>query len=108
MGIVLCPVCDGEVSTTRSTCSHCGNEIKDVIKCPECKRIVNITEQECPHCGFVFEKIDTPTPDTPSDSTDNCACNCHNNGLAGLLFRLINFFQKLFGMNKVCACGVAH
>ena len=55
MGIILCPTCGKKVSTTRSTCSHCGSEIKDVIKCPECKEIVDITERECPCCGYVFD-----------------------------------------------------
>lgn len=42
------------------------------------------------------------------DKADDCSCNCHKGGLARLIFKLINFFQKIFGMNKVCACGVKH
>ena len=48
------------------------------------------------------------TPDTPSDPTDNCSCNCHAGGVKTFFFKLINFFQKLFGKNKVCACGIKH
>ena len=73
--------------------------------------IDNNNDYKCDYnCGFEFEKLDTPTPSdpTPSDPTKDCSCDCHNSGLAGLLFKLINFFQKLFGMNKVCACGVKH
>lgn len=52
---------------------------------------------------------DEPTvPEEPSDSTDNCSCNCHAGGIKAFFFKLLNFFQKLFGMNKVCACGVKH
>ena len=47
-------------------------------------------------------------PDTPNEPDNNCSCNCHKGGLAGLFFKIINFFQKLFGKNKVCTCGVAH
>ena len=42
------------------------------------------------------------------DNTKNCSCNCHNGGIAGFFFKLINFFEKLFGKNKVCACGIKH
>lgn len=44
-----------------------------------------------------------------SDKSDSsCSCNCHKTGIAKLLFTIVNFFQKLFGQNKVCACGAAH
>ena len=63
---------------------------------------------------------DDPTPDepetpeepevldTPSDPTDNCSCNCHAGGIKAFFFKILNFFQKLFGKNKICACGAAH
>ncbi len=53
-------------------------------------------------CGYEFEKL---APETPST---NCSCNCHKGGIVGFFFKLINFFEKIFGINKVCACGVAH
>ena len=49
------------------------------------------------------------TPDEPeTPEVKNCSCNCHKGGISGLFFKIINFFQKLFGMNKTCACGAAH
>lgn len=57
---------------------------------------------------------DKPTtePSVDSDVLDNpvdaCLCNCHGDGIASLLFKIINFFQKLFGINKFCSCGVKH
>lgn len=44
---------------------------------------------------------------------DNCEeqlCNhrCHKSGFAGFIWKIINFFNKLFGLNKVCECGIAH
>ncbi len=42
------------------------------------------------------------------DSTVECECNCHKSGISKFFFNLILFFQKLFGSNKECACGVAH
>ena len=37
--------------------------------------------------------------------TGDCECKCHT---GNFFFRIILFFQKLFGMNKVCICGVKH
>lgn len=42
------------------------------------------------------------------DRSAECTCNCHKGGISGFFFKLINFFQKLFGNNKVCACGKVH
>lgn len=38
----------------------------------------------------------------------HCTCNCHKTGIVKFFFVIVNFFQKLFGSNKVCACGAAH
>ena len=42
------------------------------------------------------------------DKAATCSCNCHKTGIAKFFFNIINFFQKLFGNNKICACGAAH
>ena len=42
------------------------------------------------------------------DKSFDCSCNCHKSGIPHLFFKIILFFQKLFGQNKVCACGVKH
>ncbi len=46
--------------------------------------------------------------DTPDNPAENCSCNCHSGGITNFFWKIINFFQKLFGKNKVCACGVKH
>ena len=46
--------------------------------------------------------------DEPSNDKDSCSCNCHKGGIAGFFFKIINFFQKLFGKNKICVCGTKH
>lgn len=58
------------------------------------------------NCGYEYEK--PAEPEVPSDPSENCSCNCHKGGIAGFFFRIINFFQKLFGMNKICECGAKH
>ncbi len=42
------------------------------------------------------------------DPSVECECNCHKTGISKFFFKLILFFQRLFGSNKVCACGIAH
>ena len=36
---------------------------------------------------------------------NDCDCKCHT---GSFFFKIILFFQKLFGQNKVCACGMKH
>ena len=56
--------------------------------------IFNAEDKECQICDF--------------NRTRDCSCNCHKEGLEKLLFKIILFFQKLFGQNKICECGVKH
>ena len=42
------------------------------------------------------------------DATKNCGCNCHKSGISNFFFKFALFFQKFFGSNKTCSCGVAH
>ena len=37
-------------------------------------------------------------------------CNhmCHQGGFLGFLWNIVNFFNKLFGLNPICGCGLAH
>ena len=89
-------------------CSVCGTVIvaQSVVTATGHKD--NNFDGKCDTCGISSTPDIPDTPDTPSDPTDDCSCNCHKGGIAGFFFKIINFFQKLFGMNKVCACGVAH
>ena len=66
----------------------------------------NNFDGKCDNCG-----ISSSSPNTPDDSegsAEDCSCNCHKGGFIGVFFKIVNFFQKLFGMNKVCTCGVKH
>lgn len=40
--------------------------------------------------------------------TIDCGCNCHKSGISKFFFNFLLFFQKLFGSNQYCECGVAH
>ena len=40
---------------------------------------------------------------------EDCPCKCHQKGIAAFFFKIKLFFQKIFGINKVCEfCGAKH
>ena len=41
-------------------------------------------------------------------STGYCDHMCHQGGIVGFFWKIVNFFSKLFGSNPVCGCGMAH
>lgn len=49
-------------------------------------------------------------PDAPDNDNPADGCNhmCHKEGFSGLFWKIVKFFWKLFKMNPVCECGVAH
>ena len=71
----------------------------------------------CYNCGE--EKIETIDPTGHDfdgskctvcdfDKADDCNCNCHKNGIPGLFWKIINFFNKLFKSKQYCSCGAKH
>lgn len=96
--------------TEGNKCSTCGTVTVAQQTVAKKSHIDNNGDYKCDYgCGYAFEK---PAPDTPTtpDEPENkpCSCNCHKGGISGFFFKIINFFEKLFGKNKVCACGVKH
>ena len=43
-----------------------------------------------------------------TDKAENCSCYCHQGGFTGFLWKIVNFFYKLFSLNPVCECGATH
>lgn len=59
----------------------------------------------------VYVIVEENTEDTPSEPelpSDDCSHMCHKTGFMGFIWKIINFFQKLFRISPVCDCGVAH
>ena len=42
------------------------------------------------------------------DPSIECDHSCHKDGISGFFWRIINVFNRLFGLNKTCPCGLAH
>ena len=58
-------------------------------------------------CDICFTVLENSSGN--NNSVINCSCNCHASGFGNLIFRIILFFQKIFGLNRVCAgCGQLH
>lgn len=57
--------------------------------------------------GNQTEQPDNPdTPDQPADNT--CSHICHKNGFLGFIWKIVNFFNRLFRIKQTCECGAAH
>lgn len=81
--VVYCSVCDGEISRETVVIyvtSHADDNGDGV--CDTCDEFIDIIVE--------------------------CDCNCHKSGVSKFIFDLILFFQRIFGFNKTCSCGVAH
>ncbi len=87
------------VDSTPATCTQDGS-ITYSCACKETKTEIvkatghNFNGSVCTTCGY--------------NRANDCSCNCHKSGIAHFFFVIVNFFEKLFGNNKICACGVAH
>lgn len=97
-----------------ATCTNTG--LTEGTHCSVCNTVIvaqqsvaafdhkdNNFDGKCDYCG----KSSTIT-DNPDDPIKDCSCSCHKGGTAGVFFMILNFFQKLFGINAVCTCGVKH
>ena len=107
----VAPKC-GETGLTQGEhCTRCDYKVEqDVVPALEHKDADG--DYKCDNgCGHEFEKPapEEPTPDTPDEPSDD-ACDhlCHKSGILGFFWKIVKFFWKLFRMNPVCECGVAH
>ncbi|MBQ6601738.1 MAG: exo-alpha-sialidase, partial [Clostridia bacterium] len=85
--------------THKASCSRDGLQISVCVLCQSVRSEVieaahSFDGNKCRSCGY--------------DRSENCPCNCHTAGIKKFIFSIINFFEKLFGKNRICACGAAH
>lgn len=82
--------------TSGKKCSMCGTVTVAQHTIPAKGHTDNNADGYCDSCG------------SDINPQAHCSCSCHKTGLPKLLFAIVNFFQKLFGNNKVCSCGAKH
>ena len=93
-------------------CKYCHDDVEfEIAKTND--HTDNNKDYKCDLCEIELEKpgqdeAETDTNKPAQDPSANCSCNCHKSGMANLVFRIILFFQKLFGANKTCGCGKSH
>lgn len=78
-----------ENGTTTYTCS-CGDSYNETIEATG----HDFEGSKCKNCDY--------------DKADTCGCNCHKGGFMGFIWKIINFFNKLFKSKQYCACGEKH
>ena len=91
------------------TCTESGS--KDiVVYCSVCEEEIKRETETLDATGHADNDGDgyCDADDELLDPTVECECNCHKSGITKFFFKFILFFQRLFGLNKTCACGVAH
>ena len=91
------------------TCTENGS--KDVVVyCSVCDEKISIETVIINAIGHADNDGDGYCDDDNEllDPSVECDHNCHKDGISGFFWRIINFFNKLFGLNKECSCGVAH
>ena len=100
---------NGEETVTDIDYWEPGGEYGD-IRVDYVELIVEITVNgETPECEHSYTDGNDATCDLcDADRTQDCDCKCHKGGIEGFFFKFFLFFQKIFGMNKVCGCGMNH
>ena len=78
-----------ENGTTTYICS-CGDSYNETIEATG----HDFDGSKCKNCDY--------------DKADTCGCNCHKGGFMGFIWKIINFFNKLFKSKQCCACGAKH
>ena len=118
--VVYCSVCDEEISRETVTLDATGHSYTTAVTAPTCTE-QGYTTYTC-SCGdnYVDDYVNaTGHADNDGDGycdADNelldpsveCDCNCHKDGFTSFIWKIVNFFNKLFGLNKFCECGIAH
>ncbi|MGN1419161.1 MAG: hypothetical protein ACI4W6_07515, partial [Acutalibacteraceae bacterium] len=77
------------------TCTVCGQS--QTQKIPLADHSDSNDDGVCDECGSMME-----------NPSENCSCMCHKTGFVGFIYKIIRIFWKLFGINKICDCGVNH
>ena len=118
--VVYCSVCEEEISRDTVVINATGHSYTTVTTTPTCTE-GGFTTYTC-ECGetHIDDYVNaTGHADNDGDGycdTDNelldpsveCDHICHKDGILGFVWRIINVFNMLFGLNKTCECGVLH
>ena len=87
--------CETDGSTEGRYCSECGTVFKEVQVVPATGHGDYNGDGHCDACG--------KTNDGP------CDCICHKDfWLMKIIYKILQFFWKLFKIGHTCSCGATH
>lgn len=96
-----------------ATCERAGHS--EYYRCVRCldENGGGLTKEIYPALGHVDGDNDGKCDECNSklydEDTNNCSCMCHKEGwLMKFIYKIVNFFWKLFKINHSCACGATH
>ena len=116
------PDCTQTGLTEGVKCSECGEilvEQKTVAAKGHTPKVIGAIEPEigvvgytgdtvCDVCGELLQKGEEIPAIEGDEEVIDCEHICHTTGVFRFLWKILNFFGKLFGVNSVCECGAAH
>lgn len=127
--VVTAPTCTAKGYTTY-TCTACGDtytgDETDIIKHSYTSVVTPVsctangyTTYTCTVCSHSYnDNIILSVGHSYNDNgtctgcgksrAENCTHMCHKTGIADFIWKIVRFFLKLFKIQPVCSCGVAH
>ena len=88
--------CETPGMTQSKSCLNCGIKVQAEI-IPALGHKAN-KDGQCERCDSLM-----------SENGDVCTCMCHKTSFFGkLIYKILNFFWKLFKINPACDCGQTH
>ena len=94
--VITTPTCTEQGYTTY-TCECGDNYVDDYVNATG-----HADNDNNGYCDICSETVEVETP------SDYCDCGCHQTGIKKIIYVIVLFFQRLFGLNKTCGCGVIH
>ena len=92
-----------------STCTENGS-VEKVVYCSVCNEEISRETVVIDATGHADNDGDgyCDMDNELLDPTVECDCNCHKSGIKNFFFKFALFFQRIFGSNRTCSCGIAH
>ena len=100
-------------------CSVCGFVIQEQKTLPLAEHTPKKVNEAAPQvgvpgytgdivCGVCGKLLEYGEEIPALDPSENCSHMCHEGHFLNFLWKIINFFNKLFKINPVCECGERH
>ena len=88
--------------SVEATCTTDGESRRD------CSRCSHFETEKVKASGHTDTDADGRCDSCSLDLFGDCTCSCHKTGFIGFIWKIINFFNKLFKSNRLCRCGILH